>query len=114
MWELGHVRARTVYIYQKIDWSQYKRGSFAPEVDIDEYRLAIEDRSLRTYGGYQDGTARIKLDELAKSEDFTVDMIVEITDLLAAFFVTDIAFRQAVEQFAKEMHHSSQNKLVFT
>ena len=113
MWEIGRVRGRMVYIYQKIDLSQYKRGSFAPEVDIDDYCLAIEDRSLRTYGGYQDGIARIKLSELVKNDDFTVDMIIEITDLLAAFFVTDAVFQKAIKEFSKEIYHSSQNKLVF-
>lgn len=113
MWELGNVKARTIFIYQKIDWSQWSRGSFDPEVDINEYRLAIEDRSIRTYGGHHDGIARLRLDELAEDQDFTLDMIVGITDLAIAFFATDEALKQAVEKFSKRMSHSARGKLVF-
>lgn len=103
-----------VYIYQEIDWSQWERASFTPTEDVDDYYLAIEDRSIATYRGYKDGTAKIDLKKLSEDQRFSIDIIVEITDLLTAFFATDTAFRRAVEEYEKKFYHPSRRKLIFT
>ena len=95
IWEVGAIKDRWVYIYQQVDMEMWRKLPDAPYgwIDIDRYEVAASDHTMATHQnvGVYIGTVS---DEDFENPEWSVDMIIELNDLLNQFYTpTDVARR---------------------
>lgn len=117
MWGVGEVDRRTVLIYElapdNLDEFAANTGAYKQHAPLKgTYALAIQGLNYPKTDARYTGILRIPLEGLAADTTYSLDYLVQMTDLLGEFFASPAAFKAEVERFTSEFDHESESKLV--
>jgi len=103
LWTVGHAADRDIYIYEDIDWDVYRESPIFHEVedlDVGTYGLAVSNPGVTMYhneGLYVGSIDDERLDKI----DWSLELIIEITDLLKLFYTPKDITRR-VKEYRKQ------------
>jgi hypothetical protein len=91
VWRVGRAEKRDVYIYEDINWSVYSANPMfhkVEDLDVGTYGLAVSNPVVAMYHNQGLYIGSVDDEDLDKI-DWSLELVIEITDLLMAFYTPE-------------------------